>query len=246
MRSSLSTGLDTAKGLSIAWNVPLVAVNHMQAHALTPRLTAALSASQPFHRKTAPAFPFLSLLVSGGHTLLVRSTTVTNHSILASTLDMAIGDALDKIARSVLPPGMIESSSEVMYGRLLETFVFPKGPQDHHYAAPARRAEELERRFSRWGWGLAVPLAESKSMEFSFSGLESRCRTLVETKGASIGEEERRDLGREAMRLAFEHLASRVVMALQQPNFRRGQSLRDIDTLVVSGGVASNAFLKTV
>ncbi len=67
MRSNLNTGLFTAKGLAVAWRVPLVGVHHMQAHALTPRLVSAISDA-----KITPDFPFLSVLVSGGHTLLVR------------------------------------------------------------------------------------------------------------------------------------------------------------------------------
>ena len=69
MRSNLSVGLDTAKGLSLAWNIPLIGVHHMQAHALTPRLVSALfsKANSP----PQPDFPFLSLLVSGGHSMLI-------------------------------------------------------------------------------------------------------------------------------------------------------------------------------
>ena len=249
MRSSLSTGIDTAKGLSVAWQVPLVGVNHMQAHALTPRLVSALEhdVSKPMQ----PSFPFLSLLVSGGHTLLVHSKALTDHGILATTSDIAIGDAIDKIARCVLPAKVLQNSGEIMYGRLLEEFVFPDPPVDYDYQAPARRAEELERKQTRWGWGLRVPLAEtrsgskSKSMEFSFSGLDSSCRRIVEKGNREIGVEERRDLGREAMRVAFEHLASRVVMALQHMQAGMHQN-REISTLVLSGGVASNGFLRNM
>lgn len=251
MRSSLSTGIDTAKGLAVAWQIPLVGVNHMQAHALTPRLVSAL---KPTTSSTLiqPAFPFLSLLVSGGHTLLVHSTSLITHPILATTTDIAIGDALDKIARSVLPPEILATSGEIMYGRLLEDFVFPPDKEtDYAYTAPLRRAEELERKFTRWGWGLGVPLAEtrsgskSKSMEFSFSGLDSSCRRIMASKDGEIDIEERRELGKEAMRVAFEHLASRVVMALQTLKTTTPSEQR-IDTLVISGGVASNGFLKTM
>lgn len=242
---SLSTGLQTAKGLAVAWNVPLVGVNHMQAHALTPRLVHALeSTSHDIARE--PAFPFLSLLVSGGHTLLVRSKALTHHSIFASTTDIAIGDAIDKAARLILPEEIIEASKDVMYGRLLESFAFPDGEAGYDYTPPRTRAEEISRKPSKWGWALAAPLAEtrsgskSKAMEFSFSGLGSAVERTCKRNGeTAMKNDERIDLARDVMRVAFEHLASRVVLALKSMNQDDGK----ITTLVVSGGVASNKFL---
>lgn len=138
MRSNLFTGLDTAKGLAVAWKIPLVGVHHMQAHALTPRLVAALAASQSVSPiwssvpdKTdddivaAPNFPFLSVLASGGHTLLIQSATLTDHKVLGSTTDVAVGECLDKIARIVLPSETLHTAVGTMYGALLEKFAFP-------------------------------------------------------------------------------------------------------------------------
>ena len=243
-RSSLNTGLDTAKGLAVAWQIPLVGVNHMQAHALTPRLVSALSGSR-LH--AAPAFPFLSLLVSGGHTLLVHSKALTDHEILATTTDMAIGDCLDKIGRMVLRREVLEEAGGTMYGRHLERFAFPNGSADFRYNSPTRRAEEIARKPTEWGWALVPPLAEtrsgskSKAMEFTFSGLCSAVTRICERK-EEMDDEERRGLARESMRVAFEHLASRVGWALQN----LAEKGTAVGTLVVSGGVASNVFLRTV
>ena len=258
MYSSLSTGIDTAKGLAIAWSIPLVAVNHMQAHALTPRLVVALEETPARSKKCD--FPFLSLLVSGGHTLLVHSKELTDHATLTATSDVAIGDYIDKIARCILPSTLLQESGEIMYGRLLEQYTFPQGSGDYGYTAPKGRGEEIVRKGTHWGWGLAAPLAESRSgskrvggstsrMQFSFSGLGSAVRRICEEKGGEMGEEERRDLGRHGMRVAFEHLASRVVMALkalesqENPDANSGHAL---NTLVVSGGVAANGYLKAM
>ena len=244
MRSSLATGLDTAKGLAVAWRIPLVGVNHMQAHALTPRLVSALSGSST---NAAPAFPFLSLLVSGGHTLLVHSRELTDHKILATTTDIAIGDCIDKIARLVLPPDILREGKGTMYGRHLERFAFPNGPVDHNYTAPTTRGEEITRKTTQWGWALVPPLAEtrsgskSKAMEFTFSGLGSAVKRICEGKN-EIDNEERRELARESMRIAFEHLASRVGWALRDLKEEGSR----IGALVISGGVASNHFLRTV
>ena len=244
MRSSLTTGLDTAKGLAVAWQIPLVGVNHMQAHALTPRLVSALSGSS---FNPTPAFPFLSLLVSGGHTLLVYSRELTDHAILATTPDIAIGDCIDKIARSVLLPNVLMEGGEIMYGRRLERFAFPNGSADHNYIAPTTRGEEIARKTTRWGWALVPPLAEtrsgskSKAMEFTFSGLGSAVKRICEGT-EKMQDDERRELARESMRVAFEHLASRVGWALRDLE-EKGIG---VETIVVSGGVASNAFLRTV
>ena len=250
MRSSLATGIDTAKGLAVAWQIPLVGVNHMQAHALTPRLVSALNSPPKLWAR--PTFPFLSLLVSGGHTLLVHSTGLTDHQILASTSDIAIGDAIDKVARSVLPPDYVERSGEIMYGRLLEQFAFPNGEGDHAYVAPATRAKEMMRKMTPWGWGFGAPLAEtrsgskSKSMEFSFSGTESSAKRIVGNIDRDMSIGERRDIAKEAMRVVFEHLASRIIMALTELRSKQVSSDEGLTTLVVSGGVASNRYLKTM
>src|ERR1700744_6379557 len=105
MRSNLNTGIFTAKGLAVAWGVPLVGVHPMAAHALTPRLISAVSQG-----KIKPEVPLWSLLVSGGHTLLVRSKSLASHRILAETADIAVGDSLDKIARSVLPEDLLQEA----------------------------------------------------------------------------------------------------------------------------------------
>lgn len=247
MRSSLITGLNTAKGLAVAWQVPLVGVHHMQGHALTPRLVSALASGST---QSTPSFPFLSLLVSGGHTLLLHSRALNDHSILASTVDIAIGDLLDKIARYILPEEVIESSGEIMYGRLLETFAFPNSADtDYGYTSPSTRVEDLARRQTRWGWSMPVMLAEtrsgskSRSMMYTFCGLESAVGRLCSGRcGEEMSADEKVDLAREAMRVAFEHLASRVVLALRQAR----DEFDAIRTLVVSGGVASNQYLRTM
>lgn len=250
MRSSLSVGLDTAKGLAVAWQVPLIAVNHMQAHALTPRLVSALA--QDVSEPSDPAFPFLSLLISGGHTLLVHSKALAEHGILASTSDIAIGDAIDKIARLLLPQDKYVNADEGMYGPLLEKFVFPAGTTEHHYCAPATKREQIARKQTEWGWALGTPFAEthsgskSDSMEFSFGGLGSTVKRLVNQSGQDMSIDERKDLAREAMRIYFEHLASRVVMALSSFADPKLSKAKVVDTLVVSGGVAANDYLRTM
>jgi N6-L-threonylcarbamoyladenine synthase len=244
MRANLNTGLETAKGLAVAWQVPLLGVNHMQAHALTPRLVSSLEAVDD-SESPDPAFPFLSLLVSGGHTMLVHSRGLCDHKILAKTSDIAVGDVLDKCSRDILPKSILENGGTVMYGRLLEEFAFPSTIDDYGYNAPSTKEERIEAKDLGYGWSITPPLSRTQSgakvnrMEYSFSGLGSAVERLMNTK-PGMPDKERRVLAREAMRVAFEHLASRVLIALQDPEMEL------VKTVVVSGGVASNQYLKHI
>ncbi|KAK1988707.1 glycoprotease family-domain-containing protein [Colletotrichum cereale] len=273
MSANLASGLATAKGLATAWQVPLLAVNHMQAHALTPRLVSALerspppsASSFPLGSATAsspiqPEYPFLTLLVSGGHTQLVHSRSLADHRILATSADVAVGDALDKAARLILPPDVLASHGDVMYGALLERFAFPgssttspspsQQDDDYEYTPPLRRVDEIATYTSPYSWTLTPPLAASRALSYSFAGLGSQIHKIATLKTAAAADddkadlmslEERRCLARAAMRLLFQHLASRVLLAIAaQPELRDA-----VKTLVISGGVASNRFLMHV
>lgn len=262
MRSNLSTGLDTGKALSVAWQIPFVGVHHMQAHLLTPRLVSSLEkeeqeernkdiGSQSQSQQTRPAFPFLSILVSGGHSILVKSASITEHEVMASSVDIAIGESLDKSAREILPSSMLQDAKNTMYGKMLEQFAFPNGPADYaDYRPPMTRGEEVVKRKTPWGWSLTTPFANTRYLQFSFSSIASAVSKLVslQEKGGQNGmsHDERVMLAREAMRICFEHLASRTVIALEALRHAAKNPDEDVKALVVSGGVAANKFLMTV
>ncbi|QDS72086.1 hypothetical protein FKW77_003274 [Venturia effusa] len=265
MRSSLVAGLDTAKGLAVAWYSQVLC---KEAHALTPRLCAALEK----HATTAegktgpqPAFPFLTLLISGGHTLLLHSTGVADHRILATTDDIAIGDCLDKCARSILPQSWLETSQDVSYGKLLELFAF-RNPGPNEYDATALSRSRGSKAFqSPYGWQLPIPLLatrggeKNRSMQFSFTGLVTFAVRVAENgwvdgrlgkepRKVPMPEEEARCLAREVMRIAFEHLASRVSLQVQKERMAHEimPTTPISNTLVISGGVAANQYLRHV
>ncbi|PKK42206.1 hypothetical protein CI102_14489 [Trichoderma harzianum] len=286
--TNLSVGLNVAKGLALAWDVPFVGVHHMQAHALTPRLVDALESEQGQKEvlltststsrspPPSPTFPFLSLLVSGGHTQLILSTTLTNHRILATTGDIAIGNLLDQTARVILPPALLESSPDVMYGRLLEAFAFPPGadtPADYDafFTPAASRQDEIQEVPSGYGWTVPLPFRNSRKLAYSFSSIHSHVHNIaaaannrntnnnhhendLDSSSSSFDNmplEERRALARHTLRAAFQHLASRLILALQdspslQPSSSSSPETELIKTIVVAGGVASNRFLMHV
>jgi N6-L-threonylcarbamoyladenine synthase len=243
MLSSVRTGLNVAKGLALAWNVPFIGVHHMQAHALTPRLEEALQISDQQKQHRSPSFPFLSVLVSGGHTLMLRSESLFVHQELATVNDIAIGVCLDRVARNILPDAVLDSISDSGYARLLETYAFPDGIASYDYKAPRRRQDELRERLTPWGWGIVPPLIDTREMKFSFSGIDSSVKRIVGQRKDSMDEAERRCLAQKAMEAAFESLGSRVIMALDA---QKSVRMPPLATVVLSGGVASNQFLRLV
>ena len=132
-------GLTTAKTLALVARKPLLAVNHLEAHALTARLTEAV------------AFPYLLLLASGGHTQLVAVKGVGDYVVLGTTVDDAIGEAFDKVAK-------------------LLGLAYPGGPQVEREAAngdPDRFA-------------LPRPMLGRPKPDFSLSGLKTALRLEAE------------------------------------------------------------------
>ncbi|OJJ99737.1 hypothetical protein ASPACDRAFT_119429 [Aspergillus aculeatus ATCC 16872] len=260
MRTNVLVGLDTGKALSVAWQVPFIGVHHMQAHLVTPHLQYFLDQNpenDPEHARShhdggvpqqqaKPAFPFISILASGGHTMLVKSTSLTNHEILASTLDIAVGSALDKAARLILPDSVIETSQHSVYAKALEQYAFPNGCADHaDYRAPATRRDEVQApEPNEWGWSFTTPFANTRDLVFSFTSIEPTVERLIKRKeeaGEGWADGERVALARAAMRTSFEHIASRLIIALEDKPHET-----PIQSLVISGGVAANQFLKTV
>jgi N6-L-threonylcarbamoyladenine synthase len=135
-------GLTTGKALALASGKPFIAVNHLEAHALTARLTDELD------------FPYLLLLVSGGHTQLVAVKGVGDYLRLGSTVDDAVGEAFDKVAKMLdLPyPGGPEVEKMALDGNA-ERFVFPR------------------------------PMIGRAKPDFSFSGLKTAVRLEAERVG---------------------------------------------------------------
>ncbi len=132
----LIVGTSLAKGLAVGYRIPYVAVNHLEAHALTVRLPGLLP--EP------PAFPYLVLLVSGGHCQLLVAEAVGRYRRLGTTIDDAVGEAFDKVAKMLGLP-------------------WPGGPA----------LERLARTGNPEAVVLPRPMLGRKGADFSFSGLKT-------------------------------------------------------------------------
>lgn len=238
---SLGVGLNAAKTLAAALNKPLIGVHHMEAHALTARLTTRepdhpndqyvkdSESGVPIGSNPYPSFPFLTLLVSGGHTLLLVAHSVDRYTTLATTVDDSIGEAFDKTARELDIPWLPGRAGGP--GASLEEFA--KGSTD-----PRRYLERLP---------IPLSLRSSKSeMKFSFAGLKSAVTRIVnQEKAASpsgeMDESRRQDLAAGFQHCAVTHLCQKVEQALVDCH-EKGM---DISSLVISGGVGRNATLRS-
>lgn len=130
---ALLVGAAVAAGLGMAWDKPVIAVHHMEGHLLSPML-----------EDDAPAFPFVALLVSGGHTMLVEVAGVGRYRILGTSVDDAVGEAFDKTAK-------------------LLGLGYPGGPA---LAALAESGQPGRFEFPR-------PMTDRPGLDFSFSGLKT-------------------------------------------------------------------------
>lgn len=144
LEPALWVGINTAKALAKAWNVPLLPINHMEGHIVASMLKAGTSPEKVTLPKVA--FPILALLISGGHTELVVMKDRMKYKKIGVTRDDAVGEAFDKVAR--------------MLG--LE---YPGGP---HISKLAETVPDGSSRFK-----LPRPMIHSDDFDFSFSGIKT-------------------------------------------------------------------------
>jgi N6-L-threonylcarbamoyladenine synthase len=192
-------GVMLAKGLAAARGLPFIAVNHLEGHALTARLTHGIE------------FPYLLLLVSGGHCQLLAAESVGRYRLYGTTLDDAAGEAFDKTAK-------------------LLGLGFPGGP------AVERAAEGGDPA----GFALPRPLLGRPGADFSFAGLKTAVRQAAE-RLPSGDLQGRRDLAASFQEAVATVLADRCRRALARFRADTGRA----GPLVVAGGVAANAALRT-
>jgi N6-L-threonylcarbamoyladenine synthase len=195
LAGALLVGASIAVAYAAAIERPAIAVHHMEGHLLSPLL-----------ERDRPDFPFVALLVSGGHTMLVEVAAPGRYRLLGETLDDAAGEAFDKTAR-------------------LLGLTYPGGPE---VAKLAESGDAHRFDFPR-------PMTDRPGLDFSFSGLKTHTRLLVEREADEP--QTRADIAAGFERAVAETLAIKCARALKETRLER---------LIVAGGVSANRRLRAV
>lgn len=180
LAGALLVGNCVAHALGWALNVPVLGVHHLEGHLLAARLAT-----------PAPEFPFLAVLVSGGHTQLMRVDHFGSYEILGQTLDDAAGEAFDKTAQLLGIP-------------------YPGGPGVSALAEEGRPGV-IE---------LARPMIHSGNLDMSFSGLKTSVLTAVQQAPDVHDEQFRRDLARGFVDAVVDVLATKMVNAMKKTGLK--------------------------
>ena len=181
---ALLVGATIARSLAYAWNVPALGVHHMEGHLLAPML-----------EETPPEFPFVALLISGGHTQLVKVDGVGRYELLGESIDDAAGEAFDKTGKLL----GLEYPAGVAVSRLAEQgtpnrFVFPR------------------------------PMTDRPGLDFSFSGLKTFAANTINTnldENGKLDEQTRCDIAHAFQQAVVDTILIKCKRALQQTGYKR-------------------------
>lgn len=177
---ALMVGACIGRSLAFGWNVPALAVHHMEGHLLAPMLEA-----------EQPPFPFVALLVSGGHTMLVRVDGIGQYEMLGESIDDAAGEAFDKTAK-------------------LMGLDYPGGP---------RLAKLAEQGVTNPDFKFPRPMTDRPGLDFSFSGLKTAASNAI--KKSDQSEQSRADIAYAFQQAVVDTLAIKCRRALQQTGLKR-------------------------
>ncbi|NVK25904.1 MAG: tRNA (adenosine(37)-N6)-threonylcarbamoyltransferase complex transferase subunit TsaD [Gammaproteobacteria bacterium] len=205
---ALMVGSCIARSLAYAWNIPAVEVHHMEGHLLAPML-----------EDTQPDFPFVALLVSGGHTQLVEVQAIGQYKILGESIDDAAGEAFDKTAK-------------------LLGLDYPGGPM---LAKLAEKGTPNKYKFPR-------PMTDRPGLDFSFSGLKTAAANEIRAAGIQLAgsksEQADEPENVEQIKADIAHAFQQAVVDTIAIKCRRAVEQTGIKTLVIAGGVSANTELR--
>lgn len=256
LEPALWVGISFAKALAIALNKPLIPINHMEGH-----IVSVLMESNELSQGSFVQFPALALLISGGHTELVLSKDWHQYEVIGQTVDDAIGEAFDKVARIIGLP-------------------YPGGPKISKLAAESR-AENLREKYKtnanlginglsasggldvgaglgEYPWTFPRPMLKSPDFNFSFSGLKTAVLYAVkdkmknredqsenkaneisvknsETVAPQLSEIEIKTLAEEFENAVTDVLVHKTGKAIEETNAQ---------TLIIGGGVIANTYIR--
>ncbi|MBU1131282.1 tRNA (adenosine(37)-N6)-threonylcarbamoyltransferase complex transferase subunit TsaD [Patescibacteria group bacterium] len=221
--TSLQVGLQTAKTLSYVWNVPLIGVNHLEAHLWSFLLNQDTRYNQPFDRlrayrqetnklqtsnfKPQTLFPAIGLIVSGGHTEMALVKKIGQYKLIGRTRDDAAGEAFDKVAK-------------------LLGIGYPGGPIVSHFA---KKGDPAKIDFPR-------PMIDSDDLDFSFSGLKTAVKYYLKDliPSGSLSQAMINDICAGFQQAVTEVLVAKTIKAAQK--FK-------VKSVIVGGGVSANEAL---
>ena len=182
LMGALMVGAGFARSLAWSMDKPAISIHHMEAHLLAPLL-----------ENISPAFPYVALLVSGGHTLLVKIEAIGNYSILGESIDDAVGEAFDKTAQMLGLP-------------------YPGGPQ----------IQELAKKGDSKRFSFPRPMIDRPGLDFSFSGLKTHVlntlKELKEKQLLKIDQQTRADVACAFEDAVVDTLRIKSLRALEQSN----------------------------
>ena len=180
---ALMVGASIGRSLAYAWNVPAVAVHHMEGHLLAPML-----------EDNPPQYPFVALLVSGGHTQLISVTGIGQYRLMGESIDDAAGEAFDKTAK-------------------LLGLDYPGGAK---LSKLAEQGDSSRFHFPR-------PMTDRPGLDFSFSGLKTAAANTIHqyNQGVEVDEQTKADIARAFEEALVDTLLIKSRRALDQTGFNR-------------------------
>lgn len=181
LAGALLVGASVACGLGLSLDRPVLGIHHLEGHLLSPLLA-----------EPAPAFPFIALLVSGGHTQLMRVDGVGQYILLGETLDDAAGEAFDKSAK-------------------LLGLSYPGGPAISQLAVSGIAGV----------YQLPRPMLHAKNLNFSFSGLKTAVLTVVKNHPGTLTEQDKANIARGFVDAIVEVLVAKCMTALKHSGLQR-------------------------
>ena len=219
LEPALWVGVNFSQALAYLWQKPLYPVNHMEGHVLAALLQTKTETTD--HKTPKVQFPLLSLLVSGGHTELDLQSDWRTFTTLGETRDDAVGEAFDKVARLLGLP-------------------YPGGPQISALALKGKPNPRVT---------LPRPMLHSRDLDFSFAGIKTAVRYLVEKLSSQniealllrsqasilLDDQTKADIALEFQNAVVEVLVAKVSTAV------KGHAPK---TFILGGGVAANSYLR--
>jgi N6-L-threonylcarbamoyladenine synthase len=216
LEPALWVGVNVAKALSFLWKMPLIGVNHLEGHLIASVVKEEKEEKEKkIYRLPHLSFPFVGLVISGGHSQFVYSKEWGVYKIIGNTRDDSVGEAFDKTARMLGLP-------------------YPGGPEIAYFADKNRKEEKILSILRP----LPRPMKNSKDLDLSFSGIKTAVRYLIRDMG---GENELKKRDKERIARDFEDSISEVLAYKAQ----KAIEMYKAQSFLLGGGVSANTHIST-